>query len=149
MQTDVQHKWFFSQPPQEVWDYLTKPELIEQWLMKNDFMPVIGYDFQFSANPLPDFDFDGIVYCKVLEIVPFKRLSYSWKSGPGNGRITLDSVVVWTLHPKDNGTELLLHHSGFKEADFKIYPLINQGWLKNIQKIAGLINNAKHDTTNT
>ncbi|NLR82909.1 helix-turn-helix transcriptional regulator [Chitinophaga eiseniae] len=25
-----------------VWDYLIKPELMEQWLMKNDFQPVVG-----------------------------------------------------------------------------------------------------------
>jgi uncharacterized protein YndB with AHSA1/START domain len=123
---------------------------MEQWLMKNDFQPVVGYDFQFRTNPIPKLDIDGIFHCKVLEIVPYKKLSYSWKAGPGNGQVSLDSIVVWTLTAKDNGTELSLLHSGFREIeDFNIYSGMNEGWLKNTQKIAGLINIANHGTTNT
>ena len=141
MAKSIQHKFFFSQTPEVVWDYLTKPELIEQWLMKNDFLPIVGHDFRFTTRPLPNYDFDGIVYCKVLEIIPFKKLLYSWKGGPGDGVITLDSIVVWTLQIKDNGTELSLDHSGFKELenDF-MYSIMSDGWLKNIQKIALQIN---------
>lgn len=116
--------------------------------MENDFLPIIGHDFQFRTKPLPNFNFDGIVYCKVLEIIPFKKVSYSWKGGPGNGKITLDSIVTWTLHQKDNGTELFLEHSGFKEIeDFYIYTTMNEGWIKNVQEIFALINAAKHGTT--
>ena len=143
MTKSIQHKFFFPHSPQVVWEYLTKAELIEQWLMKNDFQPIIGYDFQFRTKPLVNFNFDGIVYCKVLEIIPFEKLSYSWKGGPGNGIITLDSIVVWTLFPKDDGTEIFLEHSGFKEIeDFSMYTIMNEGWLKNIQKIAERINAA-------
>ncbi len=39
-----------------------------------------------------ELDFDGIFYCRVLEVSPFKKLSYSWKGGPGDGSITIDSV---------------------------------------------------------
>ena len=149
MNTKIEHSYFFPQPPELVWDYLTKAELMELWLMKNDFLPIVGYDFQFNTKPMPQFDLDGIFYCKVLEIVPFKKLVYSWKSGPGNGKITIDSLVEWTLHPKEEGTELLLVHSGFKEADFTIFNAMNGGWLQNIQKIATLLNTAQHGTTNT
>lgn len=150
MTKTIHHNYFFLHPPAVVWDYLTKAELMEQWLMKNDFQPVVGYDFQFRTNPIPKLDIDGIFHCKVLEIVPYKKLSYSWKAGPGNGQISLDSIVVWTLTAKDNGTELSLLHSGFREIeDFNIYSGMNEGWLKNIQKIAGLINIANHGATNT
>ena len=99
MTKSIKHQFFFPHPPETVWEYLTKSELMELWLMKNDFQPIVGLDFQFRTNPIPSLDFDGIFYCKVLEIVPFKKLSYSWKGGPGNGEITLDSVVVWKLEP--------------------------------------------------
>jgi uncharacterized protein YndB with AHSA1/START domain len=123
---------------------------MEQWLMKSDFKPIIGYDFQFWTRPIPNLDFDGNVYCKVLEIVPFKKLSYSWKGGPGDGRITLDSVVVWKLQPKDKGTELFLEHSGFAEIEnLTMYTAMHDGWLKNMHKIAERLNTAKHGTTNT
>jgi len=110
--------------------------------MKNDFQPVVGHDFQFRAGAMPDLDFDGIIYCKVLEIVPFKKLSYSWKSGPGKGTINLESVVKWTLQPKDNGTELFLEHIGFEEnVNIGMFTAMQNGWLKNIQKISTLIKN--------
>src|SRR5882757_4587374 len=145
MTKSINHQLFFPHPPQTVWEYLTKPELMEQWLMKNDFQPIVGLDFQFRTNPYPSLDFDGIVYCKVLEIIPFKKLSYLWKCGPGDGKITIDSVVVWTLQPKDKGTDLFLEHSGFSEMEnFTMYNALTDGWLKNLHKIAELINAAKH-----
>ena len=146
MTKQIKHTYFYQHPPQVVWDYLTKPELLQQWLMRNDFEPVIGHDFTFNTNPIPSLDFDGIFYCKVMEIVPLKKLSYTWKGGPGKGEITVDSVVVWTLTATENGTELLLEHTGFKEANFNIFTAMNAGWLQNIQKIDKLITDAKHDT---
>jgi uncharacterized protein YndB with AHSA1/START domain len=137
MTRTIQHKLFFAHPPEMVWEYLTKKELMSQWLMENDFLPLVGHDFQFRSRPLPNLDFDGVVYCKVLEIVPYKKLSYSWKGGPGNGKITMDSVVLWTLEPKEGGTELALLHNGFEKLEnLGIYPLMDAGWLKNMQKIA-------------
>jgi uncharacterized protein YndB with AHSA1/START domain len=149
MATSIKHQLFFPHPPEAVWEYLTNAELMELWLMKNDFQPVIGHDFQFRTNPHPDVDFDGIVYCKVLEIVPFKRLSYSWKLGPGDGTTNIDSVVRWELHPKDKGTELLLDHSDFAIMEnLGIVNSMREGWLKNMHKIAERLNVAQHGTTN-
>ena len=149
MAKSIKHTLFFQHPPEVVWEYLTKAELMALWLMQNDFQPIAGHDFQFRTKPLPQFDFDGVIYCTVLEIVPFKRLSYSWKGGPGEGKINLDSLVVWTLVGKEKGTEVLLEHSGFSEVgNLLIYAAMNEGWLKNMHKIAELIKAAKHDTTN-
>jgi uncharacterized protein YndB with AHSA1/START domain len=144
----IQHQFFFPHPKETVWEYLTKPELMEQWLMKNDFKPIVGHDFQFRTGPIPSLDFDGIFYCKVLEIVPFKKLSYSWRSGPGGGEITLDSVVVWKLEPKDKGTELVLEHSGFaKEENLNFFNGLSHGWVEKFQNIANLLKAAQHDAT--
>lgn len=149
MAKSIKHQFFFAHPPAIVWDYLTKPELMELWLMKNDFQPIVGLDFQFTTKPYPPLDFDGIVYCKVLEVVPFKKLSYSWKSGPGEGRITLNSVVIWKLEAKDKGTELLLEHNGFSEVEnLNIFNALTDGWLQNLRKIAERINTAQHGNTN-
>ncbi len=149
MATSIKHQFFFSHPPEAVWEYLTNVDLMELWLMKNDFQPIIGYDFQFRTKPKPDLDFDGIFYCKVLEIIPFKKLSYSWKCGPGDGKITIDSVVVWKLQSKDKGTELFLEHGNFsKMENLLMFNSMNDGWLKNIHKIADRLNASKHGTTN-
>lgn len=149
MAKSIKHTFFFPHVPETVWEYLTKPELMELWLMKNDFQPIIGHDFQFRTNPIPSLDFDGIFYCKVLEIVPFKKLSYSWKSGPGEGKITLDSVVVWKLQPTDKGTELFLEHNGFTEKEnLAFYNGLNHGWVEKFQKIEELLKTAQHGNTN-
>ena len=145
----IKHTFFYPHPPETVWEYLTKPELMEQWLMKNDFQPIVGLDFQFRTNPIPGLNFDGIFYCKVLEIVPFKRLSYSWNSGPGDGKITLESTVVWKLQATDKGTELFLEHSGFaKEENLDFYNGLMHGWLEKFPKIAELLKAASHDNAN-
>lgn len=146
----IKHQFFFSHPVETVWEYLTKSELMEQWLMKNNFQPIIGFDFQFRTGPIPSLDFDGIFYCKVLEIIPFKKLSYSWKSGPGDGEITLDSVVVWQLQSTDKGTEVFLEHKGFaKKENLDFYNGLNQGWIEKLNNIADLLNAAEHGNTNS
>lgn len=150
MAASIKHKFFFPHPPKSVWEYLTNSDLMELWLMKNNFQPIIGHEFQFKINPIPSLDFDGIVYCKVLDIDPFKKLSYSWKLGPGDGTLNIDSIVKWELQAKNNGTELLLDHGDFVIMEnLGIFNSMNEGWLKNIQKIAVRLNEANHDTTNT
>ena len=141
MKKIIKHEFFFSHPIETVWEYLTKPELMEQWLMKNDFQPTVGADFQFRTGPIPSLDFDGIFYCKVLEVVPFKKLSYTWNCGPGEAEIDLTSVVVWQLEAKDNGTQVYLEHSGFEQPqNFDMYQGLNHGWVEKFQNIEKLLN---------
>jgi uncharacterized protein YndB with AHSA1/START domain len=136
----IEHALFFPHKPKVVWDYLTKPELIVQWLMETDFKPFVGCDFQFKTRPLPTFNFDGIFHCKVVELVPLQKLSYSMKGGPAPGKTEIDSLVVWTLQEKDKGTELRIVHSGFNEPEnLLLFSAMNEGWNKNIQKIFDLI----------
>ncbi len=39
-------------PPEKIWRALTHGPLIEKWLMKNDFQPVVGHRFTFRATPM-------------------------------------------------------------------------------------------------
>ncbi len=132
MQKDIFKTWFFQQPPIEVWKYLTKPELIEQWLMKCDFQPVVGHKFQFINKSKPD------AYCEVLEIIPLKKLSYSWRKGKSENDISVDSVVIWTLTDKNGGTELQLRHNGF--TTLEDYNDHNGGWDYCMNRMIAIIN---------
>ena len=38
-----------AHPPEKIWRALTQPHLIEEWLMKSNFKPVVGHGFHFSA----------------------------------------------------------------------------------------------------
>jgi hypothetical protein len=37
-------------PLEKIWRALTQPHLIEEWLMKNDFKPVVGHRFDLRAD---------------------------------------------------------------------------------------------------
>ena len=77
-------------PPEKIWRALTQPHLIEQWLMKNDFKPVVDHHFNLRAEW-------GAVDCQVLAVEPNKTLSYTWAA------YGLESVVIWTLTPSSTG----------------------------------------------
>jgi uncharacterized protein YndB with AHSA1/START domain len=142
MKRDINMKWVLSHPPEDVWNCLTDPKLVAQWLMKNDFKAEVGHSFQFHAKPRGGWN--GTVYCKVLEVIPTKKLSYSWKGGPREGVITLDTIVTWTLIPTKKGTELLLSHAGFGGFGNIMTSFIMQsGWGSHIKKrFENLLNNS-------
>src|SRR5579871_1877926 len=43
-------------PPEKLWRALTQPHLIEEWLMQNDFKPVVGHQFQLRRDPQPNWN---------------------------------------------------------------------------------------------
>ncbi len=137
MQKEINQTWFFRQEPREVWGYLTKPELIEQWLTKTDFQLRVGHQFGWIKPS------GSSTVCEVLEIIPNQLLSYSWKVKDPNGKITIDSRVLWKLFPKNGGTELQLQHSGFNLLeDLDAH---DKGWstcLKRIEELLKETNNA-------
>ncbi|MDB4926414.1 SRPBCC domain-containing protein [Mucilaginibacter sp.] len=145
----IKHQYFFSHPVETVWEYLTNSELMGQWLMKNDFLPIIGHEFQFSTGAKANLNFDGIFYCKVLEIEPLRKLAYSWNCGPGESKINLESVVTWQLEARENGTEVFLDHRGFnQEENLDMYHGLLHGWLEKFQNIDKLLNANAHGHTN-
>src|SRR5258708_15831759 len=148
MQKEIKNEWIYAQPPNEVWEYLTQAELIALWIMPNNFKLILGHEFQFKAKPIPSLYLDGIFHCKVLEIIEYRKLVYSWKGGPGNGIFSLDTVCEWTLEKHGKGTRLLLKHSGFKEANLSIFMGMTDGWQQNIQKMIKHLNASHHDSAN-
>jgi uncharacterized protein YndB with AHSA1/START domain len=102
-------------PPEKVWRALTQPDLIEDWLMKNDFKPVVDHRFKLSADW-------GAVDCQVLAVEPNRTLSYTWAA------YGLESVVTWTLTPTSAGTHLRMEHSGFRPDQQQAYQGAKGGW---------------------
>ena len=102
-------------PPEKIWRALTQPHLIEQWLMKNDFKPVVDHHFNLRAEW-------GVVDCQVVAVEPNKTLSYTW------GAYGLESVVTWTLTPTSTGTHLRMEHSGFPPDQQQFYQGAKGGW---------------------
>ncbi len=105
----------FPHPPERIWRALTQPHLIEEWLMKNDFEPVVGHGFQLRADW-------GAVECKVMTVEPNKTLSYTW------GAYGLESIVTWTLTPTPSGTRLRMEQAGFRPDQQQAYGGAKAGW---------------------
>ena len=102
-------------PPEKIWRALTQPHLIEEWLMKNDFKPVVDHRFNLRGDW-------GTVDCQVLTIEPNKTLSYTWDA------MGLESVVTWTLTPAGTGTHLRMEQVGFRPDQEQAYQGAKFGW---------------------
>jgi uncharacterized protein YndB with AHSA1/START domain len=131
MEKEIKHTFYFNQTQEEVWEYLTKPDLMEQWLMPSDFKPVVGHHFRFT-NPNGTF-----VVCEVLEVKPFTQLSYVWKNDWSVTKTPFTSKVSWTLTSIENGTELLLVHNGFELL--KDLMAHNGGWISLGNRLSDLL----------
>lgn len=110
----------FPHAPEKLWRALTENALVAQWLMKNDFEPVVGRKFQFRSEPMPHWD--GVIDAEVLIVEPLKQLSYTWSS------LGLDSVVRWTLTPAEGGTHVRMEQSGFRPDQQGAYKGATYGW---------------------
>jgi uncharacterized protein YndB with AHSA1/START domain len=119
-------------PPEKVWRALTQGPLIEEWLMKNDFQPVVGHRFSFRSTPVPGWD--GVIESEVQVIEPNSRLSYSW------GTMGTKSVVTWTLTPTKAGTHVRMEQTGFRSEQDAAYKGATYGWTKfigNMERVVG------------
>jgi len=114
----------FPFPPEKLWRALTQPHLLEEWLMKNDFAPVIGHSFNLRTTPYANWN--GVIDCEVMAIEPNRTLTYTWDSGEGPMRVT--SVVTWTLMPTATGTHLRMEQSGFRSDQPQNYAGAKYGW---------------------
>ena len=126
----------FPHPPEKLWRALTESPLLAQWMMKNDFEPVVGHKFQFRNEPAPNWN--GIVDCEVLTVEPMKQLSYHW--GTGGAESDLQWVVLWTLTPAQGGTHLRMEQSGFKPDQKAAYHGANYGWQKFFAALERIVN---------
>lgn len=90
----------------EVWNALTDKEKMKQWYFDlKEFKPQVGFEFQFLAG---DEKAQYRHICKIKEVIPGKKLSYSWKYEHDPGV----SVVTFELFPQGNKTKLKLTHEG-------------------------------------
>ena len=118
--------------PEKIWRALTEGKLIEEWLMTNDFQPVVGHRFSFRATPVPGWN--GVIESEVLVVEPYVRLVYSW------GTMGMGSVVTWTLTPTGSGTNLRMEQSGFGPDQEANYKGAKYGWNKfigNLERVIG------------
>ncbi len=121
-----------------VWKTLTTPELVGRWLgmAPSGFEPAVGNHFTFQTTPAGEWD--GLIRCEVLEVIPNERLVYTWTGGH-DGNVgygsRLETIVTWTLVQREGGTRLRLVHAGFRPANASAFKNMSEGWPKVLQRI--------------
>jgi uncharacterized protein YndB with AHSA1/START domain len=133
----------YAQPRAQVWRALTDAEQLGRWFMPNDFQPELERDFTFRMKPQRGWD--GVTWCRVLELEPERRLAYSYR-GQATGEKTLacagvrsetakqaargiftelDTVLRFTLDDEPGGgTRLTLEHAGFAGLKLVLVSLV-------------------------
>jgi uncharacterized protein YndB with AHSA1/START domain len=128
MSKELRFVEIYPYPPERVWRALTSSEAIADWLMPNNFKPVVGHRFEMRTKPAPGFD--GVVKCEVTVVDPPRRLSYTWGGGG------LDTLVTFTLEAVERGTQLTLVHSGFRGMrGWMVSRILGSGWRSRILRV--------------
>jgi len=96
----------FDAPPEKIWKALTDKNEMRKWYFDiADFKPEVGFEFQFTGGT------DTKTYnhlCQVTDVVPGKRLAYSWRYDGYEGL----SEVIFELFGEGSQTRLKLTHRG-------------------------------------
>jgi uncharacterized protein YndB with AHSA1/START domain len=98
---DITKTLVLKAPIQKVWNAVATSDGIAAWFMPNNFEPVNGYEFILKAGPFGDSP------CKVTELDPPNRLSFTWGK---------DWTLTFELVDLEGTTEFTLIHSGW-DAD--------------------------------
>lgn len=108
---------------EKVWSAITDPAEMRQWYFDlPGFKAEVGYKFEFTGGSP-----DGVQYkhlCEVKEVIPRKKLSYSWRYEGYEGESLVTFELFDSTHA-DAGTQttLRLTHAGLEtfpksKADF-------------------------------
>ena len=99
----------YHSPIDKVWKAISDKDEMKKWYFDlAEFKAEVGFEFQFSGGKE-----DGIQYlhlCKITEVIPGKKLTYSWRYDgyPGN------SFVTFELLEEGENTRLKLTHAGLE-----------------------------------
>ena len=105
----------YNAPLELVWRAITEKELMSKWYFDvSDFSPEVGFKFHFEGGKE---DKRYMHLCEVLEVIPLKRIKYTWtyEGYPGL------SFVTFELSSVGEKTKVKLIHEGletFTHPDF-------------------------------
>jgi len=116
-------------PPEKIWRALTQSRLMEEWLMKNDFKPIVGHRFNLRG------DWGGVLDCEVLAVEPNRTLTYTWNFAHDHAAYNVQSVVTFTLTPTSTGTHLRMEQSGFRPEQKQAFGGAKSGWQQFFAKL--------------
>ena len=94
----------FNAPVSELWKAISDKKQMKKWYFDiAKFEPVAGFEFQFLGG---DEEKKFLHLCKVTEVIPRKKLAYTWRYDGYDG----NSLVTFTLKEMENSSKLTLTH---------------------------------------
>lgn len=97
----------FNAPAEMVWKAISDKNEMKRWYFDfAEFRPEAGFEFSFLGGDEKQF----VHLCKVTEVLPGKKLSYTWRYEGYQG----SSLVTFELFPEGNKTKLRLTHAGLE-----------------------------------
>ncbi|MEP7169333.1 MAG: SRPBCC domain-containing protein [Bacteroidota bacterium] len=110
----------YNAPVEKVWKAISDKDEMKKWYFDlPEFKAEVGSKFTFSGGKE-----DGIQYlhlCKITEVIPQKKLTYSWRYEGYEG----NSFVTFELFAEGNQTRLKLTHAGLET-----FPVTNPDFAK-------------------
>lgn len=98
----------YNAPAGEVWQALTDKDQMKQWYFDvAEFKAEVGFEFSFYGG---DENKQYLHICRVTEVIPGKKLTYSWQYEGDPGV----SYVTWELMDEGEKTRLKLTHQGIE-----------------------------------
>lgn len=124
----IRKERFYAHSPEDVWAALTDPHALAEWFEPNNHQPVVGQKFQFVCDP--GICGDSVTECEVLEADAPRRLVWNWVVAPRkpNRPKSGPMTISWTLVPRDEGTMLILEHSGAENVSWLTRNMMRVGW---------------------
>lgn len=124
----IRKERFYPHPPEDVWTALTDARALAEWLEPNNHQPVVGHKFQFRCDP--GVCGPGVTECEVLEADPPRRLVWKWVHLSKNPKQPRSDpmTIAWTLIAKENGTLLVLEHTGAENISWLTRNMMRVGW---------------------
>jgi uncharacterized protein YndB with AHSA1/START domain len=114
-------------PPSTVFKALTDERELVRWMPQQAKMDArVGGEYEFKYY-WPARNLDASARGKILELIPNKRLSYTFDSVQAGSRVSMTgSIVTWTLEELSTGkTRVTLVQDGITDA---VYRDTDAGW---------------------
>ncbi|HSD63853.1 MAG TPA: SRPBCC domain-containing protein [Ignavibacteriaceae bacterium] len=97
----------FDTLPAKIWKAITDKEEMKKWYFNiKEFKPEKGFEFRFWAGKDEKNQYEHV--CKITELIPEKKLTYSWRFESYEGL----SFVTFELFPEGKKTRFKLTHAG-------------------------------------
>ena len=120
-------------PREIVWRYLEDPNLLAAWLMRNDFKLEKGRQFRFFAQP--NDDWDGVVHCRLVELEPPRKMTFTWKTND----VDAETLVTIELEEDGKQTHVRLIHTNFESTTGDVGAIVarhDAGWADHLRVLA-------------